>query len=303
MDSFLVITNSEAGTADEESLAAALEVLHGHASVEVCATANPGELDGALHRAGSRRIVVAGGDGSIHAVVSVLHRRNELAGKVLGLIPLGTGNDFARHLEIPLDPAEAARVLVKGRVRPVDLLVDELGEVVVNSVHVGAGAQASRRGDRWKRRLGSIGVGKVNLGRLGYPLGALQAALLPPSVRLRVEVDGVVVNDLDQPVLMVAMGNGTSVGGGAELTPEADARDGAVDVMVARAVSLVDKVGYAARLARGTHHQRDDVVYLRGRTVTVSGGEFFASADGEVYGPERSRTWRVEPAAYSMVLP
>jgi diacylglycerol kinase (ATP) len=303
MESLLVITNSEAGTADQQSLDAALSALHGHASVEVAATSNPGELDGVLHRAGSRRIVVAGGDGSLHAVISVLHRRNELKDKVIGLIPLGTGNDFARHMEIPLEPEEAARVLITGEVRPVDLVVDELGEVVVNNVHVGAGAQASRRGHRWKKRLGSIGVGKVNLGKLGYPLGALQASFLPPSLRLRVEVDGRVVNDFDQPVLMVAVGNGTSVGGGAELTPEADAEDGVVDVMISRATGPLAKFAYVARLARGTHHERDDVLYLRGREVSVAGEEFFASADGELYGPERTRTWHVEAAAYSMILP
>ncbi len=303
MESLLVITNSEAGTADQQSLDAALEVLHGKASVEVAATSNPGELDGVLHRAGSRRIVVAGGDGSLHAVVSVLHRRNELKDKVLGLIPLGTGNDFARHMEIPLDPQEAARVLVTGDIRPVDLIVDELGEVVVNSVHVGAGAQASRRGHRWKNRLGSVGIGKVNLGRLGYPLGALQAAFLPPSLRVRVEVDGRVVNDFDRPVLMVAVGNGTSVGGGAELTPEADAEDGLVDIMVSRATGPLAKFAYVARLSRGTHHEQDNVTYLRGREVSVSGEEFFASADGELYGPERTRTWHVESGAYSMILP
>jgi len=66
----LVITNDEAGTSDEETLGRALAVLREHASVEVQSTGNPGELDGVLHRAGSRRIVVAGGDGSLHAIVS-----------------------------------------------------------------------------------------------------------------------------------------------------------------------------------------------------------------------------------------
>jgi hypothetical protein len=45
------------------------------------------------------------------------------------------------------------------------------------------------------------------------------------------------------------------------------------------------------------------VLYLRGRTVSVTGEEFYCSTDGEVSGPERRRTWRLEPAAYSMVLP
>jgi diacylglycerol kinase (ATP) len=303
MDPLLVITNRDAGPAHEEALADALDVLRERTSVEVQATGDPGELDGVLHRAGSRRIVVAGGDGSLHAVVAALHRRNELSGRVLGLLPLGTGNDFARTLGIPLEAEAAAQVLLDGAVEQMDLVVDEVGQIVVNNVHVGAGAEASRSAGAWKERLGAIGVGRLNLGKLGYPIGAAVAGWRQPVLRLRIEVDGRVVNDLDQPVLMVAIGNGVSVGGGTELTPEADPGDGAVDVMVSRSVSRLSRLAYAARLGLASHHERDDVVYLRGRTVSIRGERFHCSADGEVYGPERHRAWRVEPAAYSMVLP
>jgi diacylglycerol kinase (ATP) len=303
VESLLVITNTDAGTADEETLDRALASLFDEVSIEVTATSNPGELDGVLHRAGSRVIVVAGGDGSIHAVVAALHRRHDLSRAVLGLLPLGTGNDFARAMGIPLDAEKAARVLVDGKVRPVDLIVDELGNVVVNNVHVGAGAQASRRGQRWKERLGKIGYGRLNLGRAGYPIGALLAAVKPPYLRLRVEVDGEVVVDLDEPVLMVAIGNGPTVGGGAQLAPEADPQDGKVDVMISRAIGPLARLAYAAHLTRGRHHERDDVIYVRGERVSISGDEFYCAADGEISGPERNRTWHVEPSAYSMVLP
>jgi YegS/Rv2252/BmrU family lipid kinase len=303
VESCLVITNEGAGTADQESLDRAVAVLSDRSSVEVVATSNPGELDGVLHRAGTRRIVVAGGDGSLHAVVSALHRRHDLADSVLGLIPLGTGNDFARCMDVPLDPEDAARLVLDGEVRPVDLLVDELGGIVVNNVHVGAGAQASRRGHRWKERLGSLGVGRVNLGKLGYPIGALLAAFHPPQLRLRVEVDDEVVVDFDQPVLMVALGNGTSVGGGTELTPDADPENRQVDVMISHAVGPMAKFAYVAHLSRARHQERDDVTYLRASRVTVSGDEFYCAADGEITGPERRRSWHVLPAAYSMVLP
>src|SRR5262245_13890413 len=149
MDPLLVISNAAAGTADEESLATALRVLREHCSVEVQATSKPGELDSALHRAGSRRIVVAGGDGSLHAVVAALYRRNDLKSAVLGLLPLGTGNDFARANDIPLEVEEAARIVLEGDVRGMDLVVDEVGEIVVNSVHAGLGAVASRRSAKW----------------------------------------------------------------------------------------------------------------------------------------------------------
>ncbi|MFC6343303.1 diacylglycerol/lipid kinase family protein, partial [Nocardioides hankookensis] len=284
MDPLLVITNSEAGTSDEERLDAALAVLRAKASVEVAATSNPGELDGVLHRSGSRRIVVAGGDGSLHAVVAALHRRRELKDSVLGLLPMGTGNDFARGVGVPLEIEEAAHLVLDGKPRAMDLVVDEVGEIVVNSVHVGAGANASRRGQRWKERLGSVGVGKVNLGKIGYPIGAALTAWNPPIIRVRIEVDGEVVVDLDEPILMAAVGNGPSVGGGAELTPEADARDGRFDVMVSRSTGPVARLMYAAHLGAATHHERDDVTYLRGTTVSVSGGPFWCSADGEIYG-------------------
>ncbi len=303
MDPLLVITNADAGTADDEALGNALEILRERASVEVQATSKPGELDGVLQRAGSRRIVVAGGDGSLHAVISALYRRHDLEHAVVGLLPMGTGNDFARSLGLPLDPEEAALVIASGEVRRMDLIVDELGEVVVNNVHVGAGAQASRRGARWKDRLGSIGYGRVNLGKLGYPIGAALSAFQPPSVHMHVEVDGKIVTDVDRPVLMVAVGNGAHVGGGTELTPEADPEDGKVDVMISHAIGPTAKLGYALHLRRGEHHRRDDVQYVRGSQVTISGDAFWISADGEISGPERQRSWHVEPAAYSFILP
>jgi YegS/Rv2252/BmrU family lipid kinase len=238
-------------------------------------------------------VVVAGGDGSLHAVVAALHRRNELADTVVGLVPLGTGNDFARGAGIPLDPEEAARVIVKGTVTPVDLIVDCLGEVVVNNVHIGVGAQASHNAQPLKRFFG----------RFGYVLGAVGAAIKPPYVRLRIEVDGHEVADFAHPILMVAIGNGSRVGGGAEITPEADPGDGKMDVMVSFSTTPLAKLGYVIRFRRGSHHERDDVLYLRASTVTVSGQDFYCSADGELYGPERNRTWSIEPAAYSMPLP
>ncbi len=293
VEPLLLIANADAGSADQERLDAALEVLRRYADVEVARTANPGELDGVLHRRGGRRVVVAGGDGSLHAVVAALHRRNELAETVVGLLPLGTGNDFARGSRIPLEPDAAAELIATGEVRPVDLIVDCVGEVVVNNVHVGVGAQASHKARAWKKALG----------RAGYVLGAAQASIRPPFYRFRVEVDGDVIVDVDRHVAQVAIGNGTTVGGGTDLTPHADTGDGQLDVMVSLATGPLSRFGYAFQLKLGRHPEREDVLYVRGTTVTVSGQAFWCSADGELSGPERTRTWRVEPGAFSMPLP
>jgi diacylglycerol kinase (ATP) len=293
VEPLLLIANADAGSTDQDSLDRALAVLRAATDVEVAATSDQGELDGVLHRRGGRPVVVAGGDGSLHAVVAALHRRNELADSVVGLVPLGTGNDFARGVGIPLDPEEAAAVVVGGHVRPVDLIVDCLGEVVVNNVHIGVGAQAARDARPLKKAFG----------RFGYVLGAFKAAVKPPFVRLRIEVDDHVVADFAHPILMVAIGNGSRVGGGAAITPHADPEDGKLDVMVSYATSPWAKAGYALKFRLGRHVERDDVLYLRADSVSVSGQNFYCSADGELYGPERNRTWHIEPHAFSMPLP
>lgn len=282
MEPLLLLTSTADG--QQEGLGPALEVLRTKASVEVCQTSNPGELDGALHRAGSRPVVVAGGDATLHAVIATMFRRNDLRGKSLGVLPLGIGHDFARTVGIPLDPVDAAEALLTSTPRPMDLIVDELGEVVVNNVHAGAGTIASPSETSWKERLGPFGLGLV-----GYPVGFALAAINPPSLRVRVEVDGEVVIDVDRQVALVSIGNRGSVG------------NGSADVMISLARDPLARLGRMVDLL----HRRDDddVLYLRGTQVSICGEPFLLSADGEISGPERRRTWHVEPAAYSLLAP
>jgi diacylglycerol kinase family enzyme len=108
---------------------------------------------------------------------------------------------------------------------------------------------------------------------------------------------------MDEHILMVAVGNGASVGGGTEITPDADPQDGKVDVLVSFATGPGARLGYAFDLLRRKHSERHDSEYLRARQVSVAGEAFWLSADGEISGPERRRTWHVEQAAYSLLLP
>ncbi|MEP9382286.1 diacylglycerol/lipid kinase family protein [Nocardioides cheoyonin] len=275
-----------------EALEAALTVLRAHGDVEVAITSTAEELDDALAGRCDAPVVVAGGDGTMHAVVGELHRRGDLGRTTVGLLPLGTGNDFARGNGLPLDPAEAARVVVTGQERQVDLIVDDTGSVVVNNVHVGVGTIATLRAERWKHRLG----------RVGYPIGAFLTALRPPTLRLDVEVDGVRVAGQDR-ILQVAVGNGSQVGGGTALVPDARPHDGRLDVIVSRPVGAAAMAAYAVDLVRGRHHRRGDVGRASGREVTVSGEEFWCTADGETQGPVSRRTWRIEQAAYTLLVP
>ena len=113
--SFLVITNASAGSADDRAVQAVLDVLRGGGADVAGETLEGADGMGALlQRHPERTPVAAGGDGTLHLLVAALHQRGMLPDPVVGCVRLGTGNDFARTLRIPLEPAEAARVLCTG---------------------------------------------------------------------------------------------------------------------------------------------------------------------------------------------
>ena len=184
MQSLLVTVNRAAGTADDDAVEAALTALRAGADVTVAATAHEDELVEALADRGERRLVVIGGDGSLHAAINALDRVGGLDPRQpVGIIPRGTGNDLAGALGLSLDPVAAADAVLTGSPRPLDVLRDDDGGLVVNAVHAGVGARASAEAERFKGRLGTA----------AFPLGAAVAGVTTPGLDLRVEVDGVVV--------------------------------------------------------------------------------------------------------------
>jgi YegS/Rv2252/BmrU family lipid kinase len=284
----LVITNAAAGGSDR--VEAALTVLREAGDVEVVATETPEDCATAVKRLGDRPVVVCGGDGSVHTIVRALHRTGALD-RPVGLVPLGTGNDLARALGLPLDPAEAARVVLTGTPRRLDLLVDDEGGVVVNAVHLGVGAEAARQAASLKPRLG----------RLAYLVGGVSAGLSTPGWTLTVRVDGTEL--VSGQVLQVGIGLGRSVGGGSPLTPHSVLDDQQADVVVSQAVGILARLGYGLRLRRGSHVDRPDVHTARGSTVEAVGEPFHYNADGEISGPVSRRVWTIDPRGWQLIAP
>ncbi|MEU4510997.1 diacylglycerol kinase family protein [Nonomuraea wenchangensis] len=298
----LAMGNPAAGGDDEATRRAVLGVLGDGADVIFRALERPDHLDRALAEHPDREPVVLGGDGTLHRVVAALLARGELERRPVGLIPMGTGNDLARTLGIPLNPEEAARVVLDGTPRPLDLLVEDApggagdggdAGIVLNAVHVGVGAEASRRATPLK----------PVLRRAAYAAGALLAGVRSKGWRLRVRVDGELVADGRRRVLMVGVGNGVSIGGGTPLAPGARPDDGLADVIVSYAVSPWGRLAYGVLLRLGRHPERDDVATFRGRAVVVEGEPVPANADGELCPPAPRRSWTLRPAAWRVVAP
>ncbi|WP_176819130.1 diacylglycerol kinase family protein [Quadrisphaera sp. DSM 44207] len=293
----LAVVNGSAGSARPLPVARAMSVLRATGDVELVATGDRTELADALASLHGRRLVVMGGDGSLHAVVQALQRAGTLreAGPV-GVVPLGTGNDLARSLGLPLDdPEAAARAALHGRAADMELMVEDGGGVVVNAVHAGIGVAATQRAAR----------AKPLLGRGAYPAGALAAGVVRPW-HLRVTVDGRVVHDGRSPVLMVAASIGTTIGGGAPVSPGSIPHDGVVDVIVSTSTGPLARIGYASTLLRGRHVERRDVATTRGGRVVleaVDGRPFATNADGETSERRLRWGWRTVADAWQVVLP
>lgn len=288
---FLIVANASAGTADQERIDAAAAALNATDTAEVAHTEDLEELDAALDRLDGRTLVVAGGDGSMHAAVGSLWRSGTLAEVVIGLVPLGTGNDLATGLEIPDDPVEAAKVCLGASASDLDLITTDRDEVVVNASHAGLGAAAADQSERFKSKLGP----------LAYPLGAMIAGVRESGWDLSVTLDGNRIHD--GGALMIGIANAPSIGGGTRLVPPAIPSDGVLDVIIVSAVTAAARIAFGVALREGLHLDRDDVVHKRGASVTIAGDPVAHDLDGEVTDERTSCTYTLQPAAWRMLLP
>lgn len=285
----------------EDALAAARAALAGAGVVLAGAHAvEPGELPARIEAelaAGTGRVIVGGGDGSLSAAASVLAG----TGAVLGVLPLGTANDFARTLRIPDDLAAAARVIARGLVRRVDVGWTG-GRAFLNAASVGVSSELTRRlDDGLKRRVGT----------LAYPVAGAAAGVQPPF-RVRLGVDGR-FQELD--ALQVVIGNGRYHGGGRLVAPGARVDDHLLDIYVLAATSaggarlrgrlghLASLARYALLLLRGRHLEHPDVFHVRATRASLrTEPALEIDADGELAGTTPAE-FRVAPGGLAVHAP
>ncbi|MER6712728.1 MULTISPECIES: diacylglycerol kinase family protein [unclassified Streptomyces] len=274
-EQLLVVIDPVARRSDGESVRIAKDVLGAGAAVKLCLPDGPEEFARALRRRGSRRPVVVGDDRALIRAVSLLHRHRELAGCALSVVPVGGALSLARSLGVPTGTVAAARTVLDGVERRMDLLVDDSDGVVLGALRippVTAAAQApdpeTAPGHPWLRTCQYLVRTLVPAGRPSRPPSAPE----PGPSRLRVEVDGETLVDLNQPVEAVSVSPGAAGVASVEVRPVS--------------------VGAEA-----------SPLLAEGRTVTVSGAHFRYRADALVSGPVRTRTWVVREGAWGLTVP
>ncbi|UQT57328.1 diacylglycerol kinase [Streptomyces durmitorensis] len=281
-DQLLVVIDPVARRTDGESVRIAKDVLGAGAAVRICLPEGPEDFAKALARRGTRRPVVIGDDRALLRAVAALHRERELHSCAVSVVPVGAVQVLSRSLGVPIGAVAAARAVLEGAERRLDLLVDDSDGVVLGTLRippVAASASESASGGASGSTSGSTAVDghpwlrtcQSFVRTLARP-SRVASAPGPAPARLRVEADGVLVVDLDQPV------EGVSVRPGSDGFAEVEVRP--------------TSVGAAAQALR-----------VRARTITVSGADFRYRADAVVGGPVRTRTWAVRASAWGLMLP
>lgn len=234
-------------------------------------------------------VIAVGGDGTVQEVAAGLAH----GPLPLGIIPAGTGNDFSRSLGIPRHPVRAARALLEGTTTVIDLHRVN-GHIFANVAGLGFDAQVAQRTNEGKKRLG---------GPLPY-LGAILRTLRQyRNIPVRLRVDD---EEMELPVVLVAVGSGRYYGGGFHILPDADNRDGRLDVCVAGDLSKPALVQMIPKMFWAGHRHHPLVHFFRGRRVEVepvtAKRPLWLHADGEVLGSGPA-SFTVLPDALEVLVP
>jgi len=257
--------------------------------VAITVTARDGDAEDAAVTAvaeGCESIFVAGGDGTLNEAMNGLASAGALDHVVVGIVPFGTGNDFAAALGIPLDTDAALEVLLAGREIPVDL-GEVNGRVFVNTSGGGFIAEVS---------VAVTPQLKTIAGRLAYLIGGAQVLFEFEPVGASITMQPGSVH-LSRPLYTFAVCNSRLIAGGRLIAPAALIDDGLLDVCLIEAMSALEFVALARKVADGAHVEDPRVLTYQVESVRIDlDREVKVNTDGEVF-QGRCCEYRVRPKA------
>lgn len=215
-------------------------------------------------------VVAAGGDGTINEVINGLAEQ-EYRPK-LGIIPMGTTNDFARALSIPRDIKKAVDIILAGQSMFLDI-----GRVNDQYfMNIAGGGKLTELTYEVPSKL------KTMLGQMAYYMKGIEMLPSLKPIRTKIEYDG---NIVDEDIMLFLVSNTNSVGGFEKLAPDAKANDGYFDLLILKKANLAEFVRIASLALRGAHLQDKHIIYAKANHIKVSTDEKMQlNIDGEFGG-------------------
>ena len=270
-----IIYNPTSGReAIKKNLPDVLEILE-NAGYETSTHATTGEGDAieAAKLAVERRydlVVAAGGDGTISEVVNGMAEQ-EYRPK-LGIIPVGTTNDFARALQIPRDIVAAAEIIAKGDRIPID--IGRMNEKYF--INIGGGGSLTELTYDVPSKL------KTVLGQLAYYLRGIEMLPSLKATNMTIEYDGKL---FEGEAMLFLVGLTNSIGGFEKLSPNSSINDGMFTLLILTKTNLADFIRIASLALRGEHINDPKVIYTKANRIKVHSDEkVLLNLDGEFGG-------------------
>lgn len=293
----LVVFNPQAGRGRGHQRAAEVQQALQAAGIRYESVVSEGrghaiELARRAALAGRELIVAAGGDGTINEVVNgLMLAEEEGAHSRLGIMPIGSGNDLAGALGIPLDLRQAAQRLAQGQSRRIDLGRVN-GRWFDNSVGIGFEATINVEAHRITRLHGQP----------QYFLAILRSVSHPAYPLARIFMDDSA--PFTKQILIISVGNSHRTGGGFLVTPDAALDDGLLDLCIADAIPRRQILRLLPKVVKGTHRGEPVVQLTRvTRLVVESEDPLPVHADGEMLWEDAHRLEiTVEPARLDVVV-
>lgn len=255
-----VLINPSAGPARDSK--ALIEALRRLSPVEMLETHGPGDavrLARAAVEAGARRLVVAGGDGTLHEAINGIV---EAGGEVdVCLVPVGTGNDLARTLGVPTEPAEAVALLREGEPQPIDVVRVDAGSEVRYAINAITGGFSGVVSERNTER------GKGWMGALSYVVSASRALTDLERYQVELRIDG--GEPIQGCLLNFVLSSGRFVGGGVEVAPAAHPDDGLLDLMLVPCLTAAELAVVGPAIALGRHGDDERLDLRRVRCLEI----------------------------------
>ncbi|MDQ4121194.1 MAG: diacylglycerol kinase family lipid kinase [Acidobacteriota bacterium] len=246
------------------------------------------------HNPDYSHIFIAGGDGTLNEVLNgVAQVKNALERITFGLIPLGTGNDFASSaLGLSENIEETLAVLKKKQTIAVDVGQIEIDEQTHYFINVSAGGFIAEVSSNVDPQLKSFA------GKLAYLIGGAQVLFNFEPVRTAVKIhypDEIVQRIYE--IEMFAVCNSRLIGGGQMIAPEAEIDDGLFDVCIFKDVDTFQFLNLLREISAGTHLDNEETVYLRVPKIEFEfDRKIKVNADGEVF-PAQKCSYKILPRA------
>lgn len=216
-------------------------------------------------------IIAVGGDGSLVEAVNGMYLDRSVT---LGILPAGTGNDFARVLNFSKDYDACLEAILIGETKNVDVC-EVNGERFINVCCCGIDGEIIMDTDRIKRKI---------RGSSAYLLSTLKALATYQAKKVIIKIDE---ESYHRDAILVAVGNGKFIGGGMMVTPEAEIDDGLLDVCIVNKLSKPKLIALFPSIFKGEHiHIKPTVEYIKGKNIQIETLEdrLLINADGNIIG-------------------